>query len=340
MPRLVTGFHRAGRGVELRLPMQMRKKVQFNARMSLSCLLATLVLVLAGPARGESTATEQAKQHYETGSKQYDLGHWDDAIQEYEKAYELRPDPNFLYNLAQAYRRKGDARRALDLYRNYLVKTPKTPLRAEIEERIKTLQKQIEEANSAKPAAEPTATPIVPPPSPPVDTNPIAATASPPAGAELTPEPQAVTTPISPPAEPAGQAAPVAFATPSGPTAVVVDTAAIQPAPRGRGLRIAGIASGAVGVAAVVVGVVLSAQAKNLSNKVTSASQFNPSDDSAGLRAERWQVACYGVGALAIGAGAVLYYLGVRSARVAPPSLSLSPVLGPGTAGVSAMGVF
>jgi iron complex outermembrane receptor protein len=167
--------------------MQMRKKVQFNARMSLSCLLATLVLVLAGPARGESTATEQAKQHYETGSKQYDLGHWDDAIQEYEKAYELRPDPNFLYNLAQAYRRKGDARRALDLYRNYLVKTPKTPLRAEIEERIKTLQKQIEEANSAKPAAEPTATPIVPPPSPPVDTNPIAATASPPAGAELTP---------------------------------------------------------------------------------------------------------------------------------------------------------
>ena len=126
--------------------MQTRKKVHFAS------LLVTLVLVLASPARGDESTTEQAKQHYENGSKQYDLGHWDEAIREYETAYELRPDPSFLYNLAQAYRRKGDAKRALDLYRNYLVKTPKSPLRVEIEERIKSLQKQIDEANSAKPA--------------------------------------------------------------------------------------------------------------------------------------------------------------------------------------------
>lgn len=115
----------------------MRRELRSGATQGVSCLLATLILVLASPARGDESATEKARQHYETGTKQYDLGHWDESIQEFEKAYDLRPDPSFLYNLAQAYRRKGDSKRALDLYRNYLVKVPKTPQRAEIEEKIK-----------------------------------------------------------------------------------------------------------------------------------------------------------------------------------------------------------
>jgi hypothetical protein len=46
------------------------------------------------------------------------------------------------------------------------------------------------------------------------------------------------------------------------------------------------------------------------------------------------------VGAGAVVAGATLYYLGVRAARTTPSRVSLAPVLGPGTAGVAAMGVF
>jgi tetratricopeptide (TPR) repeat protein len=312
--------------------MQMRKKVQ-------SCLLAALVLVLASPARGDDSATEQAKQHYETGSKQYDLGHWDDAIREYETAYELRPDPSFLYNLAQAYRRKGDIKRALDLYRNYLVKTPKSPLRAEIEERIKSLQKQIDEAASAKPALpglEPPA--AVLPTSPPVDATPAVApaTSSPPADSGPALAAQPATTSVLPPAPQATQAAPATAGTTSGPT--VAD--AVPPAARGRGLRVAGVVTGTVGVAAVVAGAVFGLEAYLLSRKVSNASQFKPSDDSAGSRDARLQWGLYLGGAVAIAAGATLYYLGVRAARTAPSGLSLSPVLGPGSAGVSAMGVF
>ena len=315
--------------------MQTRKKVHFSS------LLVTLVLVLASPARGDESTTEQAKQHYENGSKQYDLGHWDEAIREYETAYELRPDPSFLYNLAQAYRRKGDAKRALDLYRNYLVKTPKSPLRVEIEERIKSLQKQIDEANSAKPALpalEPPATPPGPPASPAIGAVPAAAPAisSPPAGPEPTPEAPPATTPVSPPPEQVAQAAATPAETPSVPT--VADT--VPPTKPGRVLRIAGIATGAVGVAAVVMGVVFGARARNLSKQVTDAPQFNPSDDSAGKVSQTGQWLFYAGGAVAIAAGASLYYLGVRAARTTPSSLSLSPVLGPGTAGVSAMGVF
>jgi Tetratricopeptide repeat len=342
--------------------MQTRKKVHFSS------LLVTLVLVLASPARGDESTTEQAKQHYENGSKQYDLGHWDEAIREYETAYELRPDPSFLYNLAQAYRRKGDAKRALDLYRNYLVKTPKSPLRAEIEERIKSLQKQIDEANSAKPALpalEPPASPLVPPSAPaegaapavaPATSSPPAsplvppsapaegaapavapATSSPPASPGLAPEALPATTPVSPPADQAGQAAPVTNATPSRPTV----TEAVPPAKQGRGLLIATIVSGAVGVVAIGAGVTFGVLATSMSRKVTDASRFNPSDDSTGKAAQTAQWYCYIGGAVFIAAGATLgTYYGVRAARTTPSSLSLSPVLGPGTAGVSAMGVF
>ncbi len=332
------------------VPMPIRKKVQsraFRAVKGLSFLLATSVLVLASPARGDDSATEQARQCYETGTQQYDLGHWDDAIREFEKAYQLRPDPSFLYNLAQAYRRKGDTKRALDLYRNYLAKIPKSPQRAEIEERIKTLQKQIDEEASAKSAPpEPTGRAPVPPPALPLGTGLVPAPAEAPATSVpqadpgMTPGTLPSTTPLSPPTDQPSQAAPTTNGTTSGPVPSVADATASPPAAPGRGLRIAGIVCGAVGVAALSTGIVFGTKAKNLSNKVAGASSFNQSDDSAGSRDEKLQWVFYGVGAGVAAAGAALYYFGFRAARTTPSGLSLGPVLGPGTAGVSAMGVF
>jgi Tetratricopeptide repeat len=323
----------------------MRKEPRSEATKTVSCLLAALVLALASPARGDESATEQARQHYETGTQQYDLGHWDDAIREFEKAYELRPDPSFLYNLAQAYRRKGDPKRALDLYRNYLAKVPKTPQRTEIEEKIKSLQKQIDEAGSARttpPALEPTVTPPVLPSSP--ETVPAPAEAPAASSPQTVPAPTPGALPAtaseSSPTEPPSQATPATGGTTSAPIPTVAEVAATEPAPRGRGLRIAGIVTGAVGVASIATGVAFGLKARSLSNQVASATTFNPSDDSAGLRDAKLQWVFYGVGAVVGAVGGVLYYLGVRAARTTPSGVSLGPVLGPGTAGVSAMGVF
>ena len=319
--------------------MDLRKKVRSRATGTVSCLLAAMVLLLASPALCDDSATEQARQHYETGTKQYDLGHWDDAIREFEKAYELRPDPSFLYNLAQAYRRKGDSKRALDLYKNYLVKIPKAPQRAEIEERIKSLQKQIDEAASAKPAPsalEPTATTAEPPASPTaVPATEASATSSPKVG----PGPEAVpaTSPSSRPGE-QSKTSPAAAATASRPTPSPAKAA--ESASRGRGLRIAGIVCGSVGVASIVVGALAGAQAQSLSHKVANASQFNQKDDSDGIAAQKAQGFFYLVGALGAAVGGTLYYYGVRAAHERPSNLSLSPVLGPGTAGFAAMGAF
>jgi outer membrane protein assembly factor BamD (BamD/ComL family) len=60
------------------------------------------------PARADDEATEQARKHYQEGKQQFDLGKWDEAIVQFEEAYKLHADPNFLFNLAQAYRSIGE----------------------------------------------------------------------------------------------------------------------------------------------------------------------------------------------------------------------------------------
>jgi iron complex outermembrane receptor protein len=291
-------------------------------------LAAVLTLAWAGSARAEDQATEQARQHYESGTRHYDLGHWDDAIADFEKAYEMRPDPSFLYNLAQTYRRKGDPKRALDLYKNFLRKDPKSPQRADVEEKIAVLQKQIDESSS-KPAGAPV-DPLAP----------AVATPAPVTGQVLAPTPTA-----EPAAQPALAPSPVVVGPPpaSAPLPLEAAPAAVEesrPASPGRGLRTAGIVSGSVGAASVIAGAIFGLRARSLSNRVADANTFNRSDDSAGQRAETLQWTFYGIGAGALVTGVVLYTLGLRASQTAPATVSLAPVVGPGTAGLSAMGVF
>ncbi len=175
-------------------------------------LFAGLLVGLAWPAEiahAADAATEEARQHFLKGQQLFDVGRWDEAAEEFEKAYSLRGDPSFIYNMAQAYRRKGDAKRALDLYKNYLIKAPKSPQRAEVENRVQALQKQIEEAEyrvgpptpSVPSATLPTQAPpaAAPPPAP---TSPAAPVAAPPPAPTSTMAPAAAPPPAPVPAVP------------------------------------------------------------------------------------------------------------------------------------------
>ena len=118
-------------------------------------LLAALML-----APGQATAQdarESARQHFQKGQTEYELGHFDSAIREFEEAYRLFPSPAFLFNLGQAYRKLGNNERALFFYRGYLRNTPNAPNRAEVESWIGELEKPA-------PAPAPTAPPPPPPP--------------------------------------------------------------------------------------------------------------------------------------------------------------------------------
>jgi hypothetical protein len=124
-----------------------------------------------GSARAEDA--EKARQLFTQGSKYYDVGQFDRAIEVWQQGYDQKPDPSFLYNIAQAYRQKEDPPKAIFFYKSYLRNSPKVQNRAEVEQKIAALQKQID--SGTKPAATPPG-----PPLPPAGTNPAPPTVTPP----------------------------------------------------------------------------------------------------------------------------------------------------------------
>jgi tetratricopeptide (TPR) repeat protein len=142
-------------------------------------------------------------------------------------------------------------------------------------------------------------------------------------------------------------AAPVAGTLPQGltsttpePTASVVDTAT-QPLQRpGRTLRIAGLASGAFGLASIGAGVYFYTRARSYSDKVSQQVPPVKADQDAGKTAETMQWVFYSVGGAAVVTGAVLYVLGHRAGASSESRATVAPLLGPGVAGISAQGTF
>ena len=106
----------------------------------------------------------------------------------------------------------------------------------------------------------------------------------------------------------------------------------------GRGLRVAGIACGALGLASVGTAVYFHSRATSLSDKITHANPASASDYQAGKDAESMQWVFYGIGTSALATGAVLYLLGHSKSDTA--QVGVAPVLGPGAVGVSAQGAF
>jgi tetratricopeptide (TPR) repeat protein len=129
--------------------------------MKIRPLLAIGIVVLAlahgGQARADRKTDAQAKSFYDEGTKYYSLGDFPKAIERYKKAFELKPDAVFLYNIAQAYRLSNDFTQALFFYKSFLRNLPNAPNREEVENRIK----EMDEAQ-AKQKATANAPPIGP----------------------------------------------------------------------------------------------------------------------------------------------------------------------------------
>ena len=51
---------------------------------------------------------KSAKRHYERGEKLFALGKFSDALDEYQKAFDAKPLPGFLFNIGQCYRNLGE----------------------------------------------------------------------------------------------------------------------------------------------------------------------------------------------------------------------------------------
>jgi tetratricopeptide (TPR) repeat protein len=86
-----------------------------------------------------------ARQHFEEGTRAYNLGEFKRAADEYREAYHLSADPALLYNIAQAYRLDKNAEQALFFYRSYLRNSPNSSHQQEVEQRIRILEEQLKQ---------------------------------------------------------------------------------------------------------------------------------------------------------------------------------------------------
>lgn len=119
-------------------------------------LVAVLLMVAATPAPAHADVdTDKAKQLYAQGVTEYNLGHYDQALGDFENGYRVRQDPAFLFNIAQCQRmlhRYEDAERT---YRAYLRES--TGLADAQREQIQKLIGEMEHAEEEQRAKAPPA---------------------------------------------------------------------------------------------------------------------------------------------------------------------------------------
>ena len=135
-------------------------------------LAVALVLMLPAAARAED-GTAAAKRHFSSGRKHFDLGEYQQALDDFKEGYRLKDDPVFLYNIAQCYRLLNEHEEAIRAYRSYLNRAPDAPNRDEVERKIAALQEAI--ASEHKAQTTPPNHVMVPAASPPAETTPAAA---------------------------------------------------------------------------------------------------------------------------------------------------------------------
>ena len=128
-------------------PMKGRRIRSSGVRLLSIFALGLAALVASSPDVARAAggkAAEQARAYFDKASASFALGHYSDAAENFEKAFEHRPDSALLYNAAQAHRLAGERPRALILYQNYLRLYPKAPMRPEVEARVEELKQAIE----------------------------------------------------------------------------------------------------------------------------------------------------------------------------------------------------
>ncbi|HVY38293.1 MAG TPA: tetratricopeptide repeat protein [Polyangia bacterium] len=119
-------------------------------RAGIVTIVCAAALLAASGVRAESGNADGAQAHFDRGAKQYNLGHFQEAIPEFEKAYDLDPSPIFLFNIAQSHRQLGNKERALFFYRRYLEQAPNAANRDDVERRMKDLQAALQQETEPK----------------------------------------------------------------------------------------------------------------------------------------------------------------------------------------------
>ena len=91
----------------------------------------------------------RAETEFRKAEDLFAAGQYRDAVERYEKAYELSEIPDILFNIGQCYRNLGDYKSAVDHFERYLEGKPDADNRDAVERTIADLNKKLENKNGA-----------------------------------------------------------------------------------------------------------------------------------------------------------------------------------------------
>jgi len=104
--------------------------------------------------------------HFQAGASYYEAGEYEDALREFQRAYDLSQRPELFYNFHLCYQGMGELEEAIDYLQRYLEGVEDIPNRSNLERRLENLRERIEEQRQGDATPEPQPDP---PPVQPVD---------------------------------------------------------------------------------------------------------------------------------------------------------------------------
>ncbi len=93
-------------------------------------------------ALAQRTDEERARGHFQAASSYFDEGEYEQAIREFQRAYDLSQRAGLLYNIALANERLGRYAEAAAMLRRYLTDEAEIPNRAALERRAQSLERR------------------------------------------------------------------------------------------------------------------------------------------------------------------------------------------------------
>jgi tetratricopeptide (TPR) repeat protein len=113
-------------------------------------LLVLCLLAFVRVAHADDPGERAAKKYYERGQKLFNLQKFDEALEQFQKAYDAKPIPDFLFNMGQCQRNLGDYDAAIFSFKKFLKLEPDASNREQVEQLIDDLEQKQQEANSQR----------------------------------------------------------------------------------------------------------------------------------------------------------------------------------------------
>lgn len=123
---------------------------RFLAATVVALAVPATLTVHAPPAHADDAGTRAAKRHFDKGEKLFALGKFEDALEQYQKAFDAKPIPALLFNIGQCHRNLDDYEAAIFSFKKYLRLEPDAANREEVEELIDELEQKQQRGESRR----------------------------------------------------------------------------------------------------------------------------------------------------------------------------------------------